>query len=145
MLPFYFHLPKEIIEQTLANIPIQGKRALEPLKSLANLQGLPFKILEDHQLLENNAEVHLDEGDLWYCLKGEVRFVCGGQLVDPWPSKASDGSENPPELQAKTIEGGAEVILREGEWLWIPPGEPHQHTCPQTVRMMIIKIPRLRS
>ena len=33
------------------------------------------------------------------------------------------------------------MILKQGDWLWIPAGEPHQHSATGTARLVIIKIP----
>lgn len=136
-----FVIKKEIFERTLTQEAVQGKRQLEPLKSLAAEHGLPINVLEDTDVA-NDAEIHKHEGDLWQCLEGEVIFVYGGEMVDPWVHKSSDGSENPNELKAKEIRNGTEVILKPGDWLWIPPGQPHQHRASGTARLVIIKIPK---
>lgn len=132
---------KADIDRTLASVPKQGKNLLEPLKSLAIAKGLPFKILEDHET-SNDAEVHKAYDDLWECLEGEATFIYGGELLDPWVKKNKDGTVNEREILAKQITGGTEVVLRPGDWLWIPAGTPHQHMCKHTVRLMMIKIPR---
>lgn len=137
-----FVVRKTEIDKTLQAIPIDGKQLLEPLKSLAAQEKLPINILED-QNVSNDAEVHLHESDLWLCLSGEVTFVCGGEMVDPWFGKKSDGSVNENDLKAKEIRGGTEVVLKPGDWLWIPAGEPHQHGAKGTARLVIIKIPKI--
>lgn len=135
-----FFLNKKDIDAMCTTAPMGGKNLLEPLKSIAIERGLPFKILEDHQVV-NDAEVHLDEGDLWYCLEGEVTFVYGGALVEPRVKVRKDGTEDVSEQLGKEISGGTEAILKSGDWLWIPAGQPHQHSCAGTARLMIIKIP----
>lgn len=127
---------KEEIDKSLASEPTKGKKLLEPLKSLAQEKGLPIKILEDMEIT-NEAEVHEKEGDLWQCLEGEVTFVCGGKLANPQKHPRHDF-----EWKGTGVEGGEEIILKPGDWLWIPAGEPHQHNCPDGVaRMVIIKVP----
>lgn len=130
------------IEKTLANEPTQGKRLLEPLKSFAAEHKLPMNILEDKEI-SNDAEVHLHEGDLWHCLEGEVIFIYGGEMIDPWFGKKADGSENKNEIKAKEIKNGTTSVLKPGDWLWIPAGEPHQHVCKGTARLIIVKIPKV--
>lgn len=125
---------KEEVDKILASGPEVGKRML--FKS----NNLPVGILEDKEVI-NDAEVHMTEGDLWQCLEGEVTFICGGELVGPWFGKDKDGHENKNELKAKEIKGGTEIILKPGDWLWIPAGEPHQHKTPRTARLAIVKIP----
>lgn len=126
-------LRKEEIDKTLATGSFQGKRLLEPLKSFAVATGFPVKILEDREVV-NEAEVHENDGDLWQCLEGEVTFVCGGELVDKEIVKNG-------EWKAREINGGTEIVLKPGDWLWIPAGEPHQHKTSSVARLVIIKIP----
>lgn len=132
---------KKVIDDALAQPASPGKHLLEPLKSLAASQALPFNILEDCEVVRNDAEVHKREGDLWLCLAGKVNFMVDGELFNPQLRKQADGNPNPSELYAEEIRGGKEVVLTPGDWLWVPPGQPHQHICTQTGRLVIIKIP----
>lgn len=131
----FYLFKKEEVDKVLAMAPEIGKRML--FKSSDN----PVGILEDKDVV-NDAEVHKTEGDLWLCLEGEVTFICGGELVDPWFSKDKDGKDKLNELKAKEIKGGTEMTLKPGDWLWIPAGEPHQHKCSGASRLVIIKIPK---
>ena len=134
---------KDIIDKTLANAPVAGKHLLEPLKSFAAANKFPVNILEDKEIA-NEAEIHKHEGDLWYCLEGEVEFIYGGELVEPWVKKNADGSEDPREIKAKEIKDGEREILKPGDWLWIPAGAPHQHKkLDGYARLAIIKIPKI--
>ena len=135
-----FYLSKKIIEDNLKVSPLAGKRLLEPLKSMARELNLPFNILEDCSV-ENEAEVHIDEGDLWYCLEGEANFCYGGELDNPVNRLNTDGTKNIKELRADTISGGKIEVLKPGDWLWIPAGVPHLHSAKDLCRLMIIKIP----
>lgn len=128
------------ISETLATPPAPGKRLLEPLKSLALAAKLPLNVLEDREV-SNEAEVHRHEGDLWYCLEGEVTFVYGGEMVNPWAKQLQDGGIDDHEIKAKEISGGTEATLHPGDWLWIPAGQPHAHRTDKTARLVIIKIP----
>ena len=132
---------KEQIEETLGQESLARKRLLEPLKSFAAENKLPLNILEDREV-SNDAEVHAHEADLWHCLEGEVEFVYGGEMVDPWFGKNPDGSENRDEIKAKEIKGGDTLILHPGDWFFIPAGQPHSHSCKGTARLVIIKIPQ---
>lgn len=131
---------KAEIGQTLATTSTPGKRLLEPLKSRALAEGLPINILEDCEI-SNEAEVHRHEGDLWQCLEGEVTFVYGGALVEPWAKQLAGGGIDDREIKAKEIRGGTEVVLHLGDWLWIPASQPHLHKATGTARLAIIKIP----
>lgn len=133
-------ISKSTINETLAQETSEGKRQLEPLKSLALAQKLPIQILEDTKV-SNDVEVHRHEGDLWVCLSGEVEFVVGGALVDPWAKQLPDGTLDDRELKSKTLTGGETHLLHEGDILWIPAGQPHLHRTDNTARLYIIKIP----
>lgn len=130
---------KEDISKTLATPALAGKRLLEPLKSFSAENKFPLNILEDKEI-SNDAEVHKLEGDLWHCLEGEVNFIHGGELVNPVFGKNADGSINENELSAKEISGGEEMIVKKGDWFWIPSGVPHKHSSNDTARLIIIKI-----
>lgn len=131
-----------MVKDTLASAPFEGKHLLEPLRALALQSCLPLNILEDHNVW-NDAEIHMHEDDLWYCLEGEVDFIYGGEMVDPWVKTNKDGSKDEREIKSKEIKGGTKVTLRPGDWLYIPAGEPHQHGVREgTGRLVIIKIPK---
>jgi mannose-6-phosphate isomerase-like protein (cupin superfamily) len=134
------HIGKELIEETLAVAPAPGKKMLEPLKSFAKANGVPLNILEDKEV-ENKAELHRHEADLWQCLSGEVRFELGGELVNPVAKTNPDGTTDECEWKGDAIKGGREVVLKAGDWLWIPAGEPHRHGSAGTARLVIVKIP----
>lgn len=127
----------EVIQKTLGHPTVPGKKLLEPLKSLAAENQLPFQILEDSQVT-NASEIHEHEGDLWQCLEGEITFICGGKLVNPEKHTKKEG-----EWKGSGIEGGTEYVLKYGDWLWIPAGEAHLHKTSGIARMIIIKIPLL--
>ena len=137
-------IARSFIEETLRNVPKSGKRPLEPFQTLAANDKLPIQILEDAAVI-NGVEVHKQEGDLWLCLEGEVVFIHGGELVNPTEKENPDGSRNSNELRSADIKDGQTDILRAGDWLWIPPGVPHQHNCEGVARLAIIKIPTPRT
>lgn len=134
------YIPKNLIETSLTNAPLKGKNLLEPLKSFSSLNDVPLNILEDTDV-SNEAEVHLEEGDLWHCLEGEATFIYGGSLINGLPKKKSDGTLDYNELRSAEIINGIETVLKIGDWLWIPAGEPHLHKSKGTSRLLIIKIP----
>lgn len=128
------------ISKTLSQEPVQGKRLLDPLKARALAEKLPLNILEDKEV-SNEAEVHRHEGDLWHCLEGEVTFAYGGEMVNPLAKQLPDGGTDDREIKAKEIQNGIEAVLKPGDWLWIPAGQPHSHRTDSTARLVIIKIP----
>lgn len=136
-----FLLQKEEVEAMLVSQPLSGKNLLEPLKGIAQAQFLPFNIIELAEYT-NKVEAHTFLNDLWFCLEGEVRFLCGGTMQEPYTRVRSDGTLDETEMRAKGLEGAQEIIVKQGDWFWIPAGMPHQHITAKTARLMIIKIPR---
>ncbi len=129
------------IDEALAVAPTQGKKELEPFKSLMKAQGVPVIILEDHAVSDNKVEVHLHQADFWICLEGEATFLVDGEMVEPWQRIRSDGSIDPNEVRAKNMKNAREIVLRPGDCLWIPAGQPHQHLATKTARLLILKLP----
>ena len=128
--------------QTLASPPAQGKRSLEPLRAFAITHSVPMHIVEDHQVTNNRAEVHTHEGDFWICLQGPVMFVVGGELDNPQPYRPTGEGVEYREWSAERIIDGKVVVLEPGDMLWIPAGQPHQHNCSKTARLLLVKVPR---
>lgn len=135
-------IKKSQVSETLLSTPTPGKKLLNPLKQFSADKKVPVNVLEDNAVV-NDAEVHKHEADLWLCLEGEVTFVYGGEMVDQWVKQNPDGTTDDREWKAKEIRGGTEVVLREGDWLWIPAGQPHQHKTAGIARLIIIKIPNI--
>ncbi len=134
------YVPKGVIDETLAQSSIDGKRQLEPLKTLAKEKGLPVNILEDKNV-SNDAEVHRHEDDLWICLSGEVTFTVEGKMEDPAIHVKKDGTKDDREIKAKKILNGIQHTLRQGDILYIPAGQPHTHETKSEARLYIIKLP----
>lgn len=130
-------LSKADFDKFLQILPEKGKRILAQSKDFSARTGFPAKILEDYEIT-NEAEVHEHEEDLWYCVEGEATFITRGKLVS---SRQSE--KDPREWKGSGIEGGEEIVLHVGDWLWIPAGEPHQHRSSSLARLVIIKIPSL--
>jgi len=117
---------KEKIYKSLKTRPTPGKKLLKLYNRSDSVKRLPLNILEDNKII-NDAEIHKQTGDLFFCLEGEAIFIYGGKL------------------HGKKIAGGKETVLKPGDWLWIPPGQPHQHKCLGVTRLIIIKIPSRKS
>lgn len=132
-------LSKDQITGWLKTAPVKGKHLLEPSRDFSEKTGFPVKILEDCEVT-SGGEIHEFEGDLWFGLEGEVDFICGGELEDPEKHPTKTG-----EWRGSGIKGGTKVILKPGDWLWIPPGEAHLHSSKSAARMIIVKIPKARN
>ena len=131
---------KEDIETALKTASKPGKHLLDSFRAFAE-KGFPFSVIENKEVLVTQSELHTKEGDLVFCFEGEVQFVYGGELLDPAPLKLQDGSIDETNILGQGIRGGEKVVLKAGDWLWIPPNEAHMHT--GTARIAMIKIPFL--
>ncbi len=65
------------------------------------------------------AEIHDNWSDHIFIQKGEASFIIGGVAVD---AKITA----PGERRGTAIEGGTTMVVRPGDYLFIPPGTPHQ-------------------
>lgn len=77
-----------------------------------------FKVHASRRDAPGEAEVHLNETDIFYVLGGSAKFVTGGRLVEP-------RSLNVNELRAPAIDGGDSQTLVAGDVIVIPKGVPH--------------------
>ena len=137
-----FFIQNAIIEDTLSRAPVEGKHVMDPFNTLAKKHNLPINILENHRVSSSEAEAHRHEADLWICLEGEVEFVVDGEMVNPQIKPLPNGNIDDREIKAKEIKGGTSYILKKGDILWIPAGQPHLHrTTDGTARLYIIKVP----
>lgn len=136
----YILIRKEGMEAALKAAPMPGKHLLGSFHSFVE-RGFPLRIIEDSELPTSQSELHTKEGDLVLCLEGEIEFVCGGELIDPTPLKLQDGSVDETNVLGHGIRGGERIILKAGDWLWIPSNVAHMHTCAGTGRLGITKIP----
>src|SRR3989344_8243484 len=137
-----FFIQNAIIEDTLSRVPVDGKRVMDPFNTLAKKHNLPINILENHRVSSSEAEAHRHESDLWICLEGEVEFVVDGEMVTPQIKPLPNGNIDDREIKAKEIRGGTSYVLKKGDILWIPAGQPNLHrTAAGTARLYIIKVP----
>ncbi len=136
----YVFTSKKLIDETLAVPHTSGKKELEPFKSFAITNNLPYKIHEHPEEFQL-AEVHLTEADEWICICGRVEFVVGGSFKgDAWILER-DGIKNPNEIRAKSIEDGETIFLQQDDHLFIDSGVPHMHRGFGGARSWIYKIP----
>jgi uncharacterized protein GlcG (DUF336 family) len=64
------------------------------------------------------AEVHLNDTDIFYVLGGQATFVTGGELVEPRNTSAT-------EIRGRQLIGGEERRIGKGDVITIPRGVPH--------------------
>lgn len=138
MQPIVFK--KELIDETLQLGSEQGKRSLDPFSAFAKEAGANVALIELNQDA-SRAEVHRGSVDFFQCLEGEVEFVTGGTLVEPFLREYEDGTINELEVRAPSIVGGDVTKLVSGDMLWIPNGLPHSNRTDTHARLLVIKIP----
>lgn len=134
------YISHKLIDDTLANEPVEGKQPLEPFESFAKENGVKLSILEDCKVTAR-AEVHCANIDMFQCLEGEVEFVTGGELEDAFIKENPDGTKNELEIRAPSIKDGEVTTLVKGDIIWIPAGVPHLHRTDGVARLLVIKIP----
>jgi mannose-6-phosphate isomerase-like protein (cupin superfamily) len=65
------------------------------------------------------AEIHENWSDHIFIKEGEASFIIGGTVPD---AKVRE----PGEMRGTAITGGRTMAVRAGDYLFIPPGTPHQ-------------------
>ena len=92
--------------------------------STAFVKGAPlieragYKVHASRRDGAGEAEVHIDETDIFYVLDGNATFVTGGELIEP-------RAVSPGELRGRAIRGGERMTLARGDVIVIPRGVPH--------------------
>lgn len=124
-----------VMEVLLDSEVRQGSRVVEGSQALFE-EGFPVRIVQNHQITNRPAEVHLAEDDLWLCIQGRVIFKFGGRLSGP-KTLSPRGTT----ISAPDIIDGEEITMTTGDWFLIPAGQPHQHITPDLAYLVIIKIP----
>lgn len=87
-------------------------------KGSALLETGQFKVHASRRDAPGEAEIHLNETDIFYVLGGSAKFVTGGRLIEP-------RSLNKNELRGRAIDGGDMQTLAAGDVIVIPKGVPH--------------------
>lgn len=77
-----------------------------------------YKVHASRRDSPGEAEIHLNDTDIFYVMEGSASFVTGGELVEPQRTA-------PNELRGKAIAGGVERRLAKGDVITIPAGVAH--------------------
>lgn len=77
-----------------------------------------FKVHASHRDGPGQAEVHAQDTDILYVIKGQATLVTGGTLV-------GGKTVAPGEVRGSAIEGGSSCELAPGDVLVVPAGTPH--------------------
>lgn len=137
-LPASARITQAMLDETLEQEPRDGKRDLEPFKTLAKSLGAPMTLVEA-SATRGQVEIHRDQADLWLCLSGEATIICDGAAPDA-AVRVKDGIRYDAELRGSEIKDGVEYALQPGDWLFIPAGQPHQLVTEAPARFMVIKL-----
>ncbi|MGD0963369.1 MAG: hypothetical protein ABSA57_05645 [Candidatus Acidiferrales bacterium] len=87
-----------------------------------------FFVETSRRLKDGEAELHEDETDVFYVVKGASTLVYGGKMTDPGTTMVNGNSLPPGQIHGKTIIGGQSVRLNVGDFVVIPSGQPHMFT-----------------
>ena len=77
-----------------------------------------YRVNASHRDGPGQAEVHLDDTDIFYVIEGNAQLVTGGEVVAPRHVASR-------EIRGSAIEGGDEIALAPGDVVTIPRGVPH--------------------
>jgi len=87
-------------------------------KDLNLVAGDAWRVNASRRDRAGEAEIHLQDTDIFYVLEGSALFVTGGELSEPRQISAE-------EIRGKAIVGGEERRIVKGEVITIPRGVPH--------------------
>jgi uncharacterized protein GlcG (DUF336 family)/mannose-6-phosphate isomerase-like protein (cupin superfamily) len=77
-----------------------------------------FRVSASHRAGSGQAEIHLNDTDIFYILKGSAELVVGGTVSDPQQL-------TPLEIRGSAIVGGESHAISHGDVITIPRGVPH--------------------
>lgn len=77
-----------------------------------------FRVSASHRAGSGQAEVHLNDTDIFYILKGSAELIVGGTVSDPQQL-------TPLEIRGSAIVGGESHTIAHGDVITIPSGVPH--------------------
>jgi glc operon protein GlcG len=82
------------------------------------LSDADFRVNASHRTGPGEAEVHVNDTDIFYVLKGRAELIVGGTVSD---SRAVSSTE----IRGSKIEGGEVRSIGQGDVVTIPRGVPH--------------------
>jgi len=87
-----------------------------------------FFVETSRRLKDGEAELHEDETDVFYVVKGSSTLVYGGKMTDPLTTMVNGNPLPEGQIHGKTLIGGKSVKLNVGDFVVIPSGQPHMFT-----------------
>jgi uncharacterized protein GlcG (DUF336 family) len=82
------------------------------------LSDADFRVNASHRAGPGEAEIHLNDTDIFYVLKGRAELVVGGSVSEPHTLSAG-------EIRGSRIAGGESRMIAQGDVVTIPRGIPH--------------------
>jgi mannose-6-phosphate isomerase-like protein (cupin superfamily) len=77
-----------------------------------------YQVIGLRRTVTGKSELHAGITDVWYVLKGTATLVSGGSMID-------SVEVQPGEFRGTGVKGGADRIIRAGEFAVIPAGVAH--------------------
>jgi len=87
-------------------------------KDSTMLSDAEFRVNASHRAGPGDAEIHVNDTDIFYVLKGSAELIVGGTVSDAHPASAG-------EIRGSKIEGGEPRTISQGDVVTIPRGVPH--------------------
>lgn len=99
-----------------------------------------IQVLETRRVENGGLEVHDDWMDATYVQAGHATLLSGGRLT-------GSSLRSPGEHRGGTLTGGSTRQLKEGDFLFVPAGVPHQVLVARgdSIRYVTIKVPRAKT
>ena len=77
----------------------------------------PYRVGLEYRTPKGIASVHKNDGEFMLVLEGEGVLVTGGTVVNPKDTGAN--------VDGDAIDGGADIRMKKGDWIFVPKGLPH--------------------
>lgn len=106
--------------RSAASVTIVPRRTVEAgfPKDATLVSNEHFRVSASHREGPGQAEVHLNDTDIFYVLKGSAELIVGGSVSDPQQL-------TPVEIRGSAIVGGESHTIEHGDVITIPNGVPH--------------------
>ena len=111
------------------------RKDTQALLAQSMIQLAPYNVSLEYRAAVANAAVHETEAELFYVIDGSATLVTGGKLT-------KENRTNAANLTGAGIEGGNSRHVAKGDFIMVPPGQPHWFSAIDgTVVLMSLHLP----
>jgi len=93
----------------------------------------PYRVGLEYRTAKGIASVHKNDGEFMLVLEGEGVIVAGGTVVNPKDLGAN--------IDGDAIEGGTDIRMKKGDWIFVPKGLPHLARTDGTFVLATLHVP----